>query len=230
MAIAELRDIWKTYQMGLTTLHALKGINFVLEEGDMVSIMGPSGSGKSTFLNLVGCLDRPSRGAYLLGGRDVSTMTDDELSDVRASHIGFVFQSYNLITQYNVVENIEVPLYYKGVSEGEGHERAVLLAERVGLGHRLSHLPTELSGGERQRVGIARALANSPLLVLADEPTGNLDTKTGHQILELLRQLNDEGVTFIVVTHDPNIAATTQMTYYLVDGCMGTDPSAMAQR
>ena len=230
MAIAELIDIWKTYQMGQTELHALKEINFVLQEGDMVSIMGPSGSGKSTFLNLVGCLDRPTRGEYLLGGRDVATMSDNELSDVRASHIGFVFQSYNLIAQLNVIENIEVPLYYKGVSEEESYERAVALAERVGLGRRLSHLPTELSGGERQRVGIARALANAPLLVLADEPTGNLDTKTGHQILDLLQQLNDEGVTFVIVTHDPNIAATTHRTYYLVDGCMGTDPSVMAQR
>jgi len=230
MAIAELRDIWKTYEMGHNLLHALKGVNFVLEKGQMVSIMGPSGSGKSTFLNLVGCLDRPSRGQYILGDRDVSTMTDNELSDVRASHIGFIFQSYNLIAQLNVIENIEVPLYYKGVSERESYEKAVMLAERVGLGHRLEHLPTELSGGERQRVGIARALANSPLLVLADEPTGNLDTKTGHQILSLLEELNDEGVTFVIVTHDPNIGKITHQTYYLVDGVMGTDPSVMAQR
>ncbi len=230
MAIAELNQVWKTYEMGHNLLHALKGINFALEEGEMVSIMGPSGSGKSTFLNLMGCLDRPSRGEYLLGGRDVSTMTDDELSEVRASYLGFIFQSYNLITQLNVVENIEVPLYYKGVSEHDSYERAVALAERVGLGHRLTHLPTELSGGERQRVGIARALANAPLLVLADEPTGNLDTKTGHQILALLNELNDEGVTFVIVTHDPRIGAITDRTYYLVDGEMGTDPAMMENR
>jgi len=230
MAICEFRDVWKTYQMGTTLLHALRGVNFSVDQGDMIAIMGPSGSGKSTLLNVLGCLDRPTRGQYLLGGRDVATMTDDELSDVRASEIGFIFQSYNLITQLNVVENIEVPLYYKGVSEAESYERAVALAERVGLGHRLNHLPTELSGGERQRVGIARALANSPLIVLADEPTGNLDTRTGQQILELLQELNEEGVTFIVVTHDPKVAEMAHRTCYLVDGEMSSDPSVMARR
>ncbi len=230
MAICELRNIWKTYQMGHAELHALKDVSFSLQRGDMVSIMGPSGSGKSTFLNLVGCLDRPSRGEYLLGDRDVSTMSDDELSEVRANQIGFIFQSYNLIAQLNVIENIEVPLYYQGISEAESYERAVELAERVGLGHRLGHLPTELSGGERQRVGVARALANNPLIVLADEPTGNLDTKTGAQILDLLHELNREDVTFIVVTHDPKVAATTQRTHYLVDGNMTDDPSVMEVR
>ena len=230
MPIAELSNIWKTYHMGDHLLHALKDVNFKLERGDMVSIMGPSGSGKSTFLNLVGCLDRPTQGQYFLGERDVAQMTDDDLSEVRANEIGFIFQSYNLIAQLNVVENIEVPLYYKGVSEAESYDRAVALAERVGLGHRLGHHPTELSGGERQRVGIARALANSPLIVLADEPTGNLDTKTGGQILDLIHELNREGVTFVVVTHDPNVAETTHRTYYLVDGNMGTDPSLMEQR
>jgi putative ABC transport system ATP-binding protein len=207
--------------MGHTLLHALKDVNFALEPGDMVAIMGPSGSGKSTLLNLLGCLDRPTRGNYILGDRDVSTLSDDELSEIRANRIGFIFQSYNLIPQLNVIENIEIPLYYKGVSERESYERAVLLAERVGLGRRLTHVPTELSGGERQRVGVARALANSPLIVLADEPTGNLDTKTGHQILELLHELNRDGVTLVLVTHDPNVAATTQRTYHLVDGRLG---------
>ncbi len=218
MAIAELKNVWKTYRMGQNLLHALEDVSFSLEQGEMISIMGPSGSGKSTLLNLLGCLDRPSRGEYLLGGRDVSTLDDDELSEIRAGQIGFIFQSYNLIAQLNVVENIEIPLYYKGVSERESHARAVELAERVGLGHRLGHVPTELSGGERQRVGVARALASSPLIVLADEPTGNLDTKTGKQILDLLHELNREGVTLIVVTHDPNVAASTQRTYHLVDG------------
>ena len=230
MTICELRHVWKTYEMGGNDLHALRDVDFALDQGDMVAIMGPSGSGKSTFLNLLGCLDRPSRGEYLLGGRDVATMADDELSEVRASQLGFIFQSYNLITQLNVVENIEVPLYYKGVSERDSYERACMLAERVGLGHRLTHLPTELSGGERQRVGIARSLANSPLIVLADEPTGNLDTKTGRQILDLINQLNEEGVTFVIVTHDSRVGASTHRTHYLVDGKMSTDPSVMAQR
>ncbi len=218
MSIAELKDVWKTYRVGHRPLHALKDVDFRVEEGDMVAIMGPSGSGKSTLLNLLGCLDRPTRGEYLLGDQDVSTLTDDELSEIRARRIGFIFQSYNLIPQLNVVENIEIPLYYKGVSERESYQRAVYLAQQVGLGERLTHVPAELSGGERQRVGVARALANQPLIVLADEPTGNLDTTTGAQILDLLHELNREGVTLIVVTHDPNVAATTHRTYNLVDG------------
>jgi putative ABC transport system ATP-binding protein len=218
MPIAELRDVWKTYEMGSTLLHAVREMNFAVEPGDMVAIMGPSGSGKSTLLNLLGCLDRPTRGQYILGDRDVSTLSDDELSEIRANRIGFVFQSYNLIPQLNVVENIEIPLYYKGVSERESYERAVMLAERVGLERRLKHLPTELSGGERQRVGIARALANAPLIVLADEPTGNLDTKTGAQILQMLQELNDDGVTLLVVTHDPDVAARAHRTVHMVDG------------
>jgi len=220
MALAEFRNIWKTYEMGDTLLHALRGISFGLAQGEMISIMGPSGSGKSTLLNLLGCLDTPTRGQYFLGGRDVSKLEDDALSEIRAKEIGFIFQSYNLIAQLNVVENIEVPLYYQGLSERDSYARAVDLSEMVGLGHRLGHLPTELSGGERQRVGIARALANSPLIVLADEPTGNLDTKTGGQILDLLTKLNGDGVTMIVVTHDPKVAAITHRTLRLVDGAL----------
>ncbi len=218
MALAELRDVWKTYQMGDTLLHALKAVNFTFEQGEMVALMGPSGAGKSTFLNLVGCLDTPTRGHYILGGRDISTLNDNQLSEIRATQIGFIFQSYNLIPQLNLIENIEIPLYYQGVSERESYERAVALAERVGLGHRLTHVPTELSGGERQRVGIARALASSPLIVLADEPTGNLDTKTGQQILDLLHELNEDGVTMLVVTHDSRIASSAQRVVQLVDG------------
>jgi len=223
MAIAEFRNIWKTYQMGSTLLHALQDVNFVIEKGEMVAIMGPSGSGKSTLLNLLGCLDTPTRGQYLLGGRDISTYNDDELSDIRSREIGFIFQSYNLIQQLNVVENIEIPLYYQGISEHESYERAVALAERVGLSHRLTHVPTELSGGERQRVGIARALASSPLIVLADEPTGNLDSKTGQQIMTLLHELSEEGVTLIIVTHDPRIAEEVDRTLRLSDGRMYED-------
>ncbi len=220
MALAEFRNIWKTYEMGDTLLHALRGISFYVDKGEMISIMGPSGSGKSTLLNLLGCLDTPTRGQYFLGGRDVSKLEDDALSEIRAKEIGFIFQSYNLITQLNVIENIEVPLYYQGLSEFDSRQRAMELAEMVGLGHRLKHIPTELSGGERQRVGIARALASSPLIVLADEPTGNLDTKTGGQILELLTKLNKDGVTMIVVTHDPHVAAITDRTLRLVDGAL----------
>jgi putative ABC transport system ATP-binding protein len=226
MAIVEFQGVWKTYEMGTLFLDALKDVHMHVEQGEMISIIGPSGSGKSTMLNLLGCLDRPSRGSYILGGRDVSTLSDNQLSDIRANEIGFIFQSYNLIPQLNVVENIEIPLYYKGVSERESYERAVDLAERVGLGHRLRHHPTELSGGERQRVGIARALANSPLIVLADEPTGNLDTKTGAQILTLLRELNADGVTLIVVTHDNRIAEATQRILHIVDGVLRELPAA----
>jgi putative ABC transport system ATP-binding protein len=230
MALAEFQDVWRTYQMGDTLLHAMRGVNFSIEEGELVAIMGPSGSGKSTLLNLLGCLDTPTSGRYLLGGRDVSTMTDDELSDIRAREIGFVFQSYNLITQLNVVENIEIPLYYQGMSERESYARAVEMAEVVGLGHRLTHVPTELSGGERQRVGIARALASSPLFVLADEPTGNLDTRTGEQILELLGDLNTDGVTMIVVTHDPRVAVRARRTLHLVDGQITEDMEETQQQ
>jgi len=226
MPIAELKDVWKTYRMGHVLLHALQEVDFAIGKGDMIAIMGPSGSGKSTLLNLLGCLDRPTRGQYLLGGEDVSTLSDDQLSEIRANRIGFIFQSYNLIPQLNVVQNIEIPLYYKGVSEEQSYERAVYLAQKVGLGKRLGHHPAELSGGERQRVGVARALANQPLIVLADEPTGNLDTKTGAQILDLLHELNRDGVTLIVVTHDPNVAATTQRTYRLVDGRLAAEQPA----
>lgn len=216
--IVELRDVWKTYQMGEVLVHALRGVSFAIHPGQMVAIMGPSGSGKSTILNLLGCLDRPTSGQYLLGGRDVSDLSDNELSEVRASRLGFVFQSYNLIPQLNVTDNIEIPLYYLGLSEHESYERAVDLAEQVGLGHRINHLPTELSGGQQQRVSIARALASDPLLLLADEPTGNLDTTTGGEILDLLKDLNDRGTTLVVVTHDPNVAELCEDILHLVDG------------
>jgi len=228
MSVAELQDVWKTYQMGEAEIHALHAVTFAVHEGEMLAVMGPSGSGKSTLLNILGCLDRPSRGSYVLGGRDVARLDDDALSDIRAGEIGFVFQSYNLITQLNVIENIEIPLYYQGVSEHESYERAALMAEKVGLGHRLKHLPTELSGGERQRVGIARAMVSLPLFVLADEPTGNLDTRTGRQILDLLGELNADGVTMIVVTHDSAVADQVQRTLFLKDGTLTEDGAAAA--
>jgi len=218
MAIAVLQDVWKTYWMGHNRIDALRDVSFELEQGDMAAVMGPSGSGKSTLLNILGCLDKPTRGVYFLGDRDVSRFNDSELSEVRAGEIGFIFQSYNLIPQLNVVENIEMPLFYRGFSERASYERAVELAGRVGLGARLEHVPTELSGGERQRVGIARALASNPLIVLADEPTGNLDSKTGAEILRLLQSINQEGTTIVVVTHDPNVAKVAHRRLFMVDG------------
>ena len=219
MAIVELHEVWKTYQMGTVDVHALRGADLAVEEGELVSIMGPSGSGKSTLLNLVGCLDRPTSGKYILNARDVSDLSDAELSEVRSGQIGFIFQSYNLIPQLNVIENIEIPLFYQGLSEAASCERAVELGERVGLGDRLQHHPPELSGGQRQRVGVARALANNPAIVLADEPTGNLDTETGEEILNLLLSLNrDYDTTLLLVTHDPDVADTAHRTVHMVDG------------
>ena len=219
MAIVELHEVWKTYQMGTVDVHALRGADLAVEEGELVSIMGPSGSGKSTLLNLVGCLDRPTSGKYILNARDVSDLSDAELSEVRSGQIGFIFQSYNLIPQLNVIENIEIPLFYQGLSEAASYERAVELGERVGLGDRLQHHPPELSGGQRQRVGVARALANNPAIVLADEPTGNLDTETGEEILNLLLSLNrDYDTTLLLVTHDPDVADTAHRTVHMVDG------------
>ena len=220
MPILKLENVWKTYRMGHTKVEALRGVSLSLEPGEMASIMGPSGSGKSTLLNLLGCLDRPTSGRYMLGQRDVSELSDDELSEVRASRIGFVFQSYNLIPQLNVLENVELPLFYQGLSERESRRRARELTERVGLGPRTYHLPTELSGGERQRVGVARALAGNPLIVLADEPTGNLDTRTGSQIMDLLDSLNRDGVTLMLVTHDPNVAQRAPRIIHLIDGAI----------
>jgi len=218
MPIANLTDIWKTYRMGSVQVDALRGVSLAIEQGEMLAVMGPSGSGKSTLLNLLGCLDRPTSGRYVLGDSDVSELDDEELSEIRATKIGFIFQSYNLIAQLNVVENIEVPLYYQGLSERESYERAVELARQVGLGDRLNHLPSELSGGEQQRVSIARALANRPLVILADEPTGNLDSKTGAEILSLLTSLNEEGATIVLVTHDRAVAGICHRTMNMVDG------------
>ncbi len=229
MAIVDLQDIWKTYVMGDTQVHALRGISARFEKGEYVAIMGSSGSGKSTLLNLLGCLDRPSSGAYQLGADDVSTLSDDELSEIRSRRIGFIFQSYNLIPQLNVVENIEIPLYYQGWSEHESAERAEALAAEVGLGDRLTHRPTELSGGQQQRVAIARALASDPLILLADEPTGNLDTTTGEEIMHILDGLHDQGKNIIMVTHEEYIADHAERIIVLVDGHIGADrPSARA--
>ncbi|MBN1846350.1 MAG: ABC transporter ATP-binding protein [Sedimentisphaerales bacterium] len=218
MDIVAIEKLSKVYLMGEVELHALRQIDLTFEEGKYIAIMGPSGSGKSTLLNLLGCLDQPTSGRYFLGGDDVSQLDDDTLSMIRGKRIGFIFQSYNLIAQLNVIENIEVPLYYQGVGQRESIERARALAQLVGLGERITHRPTELSGGQQQRVAIARALANDPLIILADEPTGNLDSESGSEILQILDTLNRQGKTVIVVTHDPQVAQRAEEVIHLLDG------------
>ena len=216
--IVRLEAVTKTYHMGTVTLNALRGISVDVSPGEYIAIMGPSGCGKSTLLNVLGCLDRPTTGRYLLGGDDVSLMDDDELSSIRGTRLGFIFQSYNLIQQLNVVENIEVPLYYQGMPAEESRAIATVYAERVGLGDRLYHKPFELSGGQQQRVGIARALVNDPLVILADEPTGNLDSHSGTEILALFDELHRAGKTLIMVTHDDLIGDRAQRVIRLRDG------------
>lgn len=220
---ASLRDLQKHYVLKSETVRALRGISFDVPEGDYVAIMGPSGSGKSTLLNLLGCLDRPTHGSYFLGTDDVAAMSDDELSEVRASRLGFVFQSYNLIPQLSVVENIEVPLYYMGKLNAESRARSTRLATMVGLGERLSHRPTQLSGGQQQRVAIARSLVNDPYFILADEATGNLDSVTTEEILALFQRLNDEGRTIIMVTHEDEVSQHAKRVIWLKDGEVQSD-------
>ena len=216
--IVEIQNLTKSYVVGTSRLDVLKGIDLTVSKGEYVAIMGPSGSGKSTLLNMLGCLDKPTSGVYKLGGSDVMNMNDDELSEIRGKEIGFIFQSYNLIQQLNVIENIEIPMFYQGVSEHESKARATDLAVMVGLTDRVHHRPFELSGGQQQRVAIARALANNPLVVLADEPTGNLDTKNGVDILSVFDQLNKSGRTLIVVTHDSRVAQRAGRVIHLLDG------------
>jgi putative ABC transport system ATP-binding protein len=213
----------KSYQLGTMELKVLRDIALTIRSGEYVAIMGPSGSGKSTLLNMIGCLDRPTSGDYWLGGENVALLEDDELSLIRGARIGFIFQSFNLISQLNVIENIEVPMYYQGCSEHESAERARELASMVGLADRLGHRPSELSGGQQQRVAIARSLANDPLIVLADEPTGNLDSESGAEILKILDRLHKEGKTLIVVTHDEGIAKTAERIVELFDGRIKRD-------
>ncbi len=216
--IISLRNVRKTYHLGGEAIEALAGVSLDFAAGSFWSVMGPSGSGKSTMLNLLGCLDRPTSGSALLKGQDIGLLDDDGLSALRLNHLGFVFQSFNLIAQLTVQENIELPLFYLGWEAAESAARAIELAERVGLGPRLCHRPRELSGGQQQRVAIARALANDPAILLADEPTGNLDSATGEQILALLQQLNEQGKTIIMVTHDPEISARAGHRLHLRDG------------
>jgi putative ABC transport system ATP-binding protein len=220
---ASVRDLKKDYVLSGETVHALRGVSFDVPEGDYISIMGPSGSGKSTLLNLLGCLDRPTAGSFLLGGADVAHMNDDRRSEVRATRIGFVFQSYNLLPALTVVENIEVPLYYSGRLTRATRDRCIELATLVGLADRLEHRPAQLSGGQQQRVAIARSLVNDPRFILADEPTGNLDSSTTEEILDLLARLNGEGRTIILVTHENEVAQRTDRTIMLRDGMIQFD-------
>ena len=213
-----LVDISKSYWMGENEVRALSGISLDFDRGSFWAVMGPSGSGKSTLLNLVGCLDRPTSGTYTLRGNDVSTLDDDALSELRLKELGFIFQSFNLIPQLTVLENIQLPLYYMGYQPDESLDRARMLAEQMELAGRLEHRPMELSGGQQQRVAIARALANDPTLLLADEPTGNVDSATGEVIMDLLLSLNRQGRTIIMVTHDPNVASYATRRLFMKDG------------
>ncbi len=216
--VIRLKNVDKTYQMGTVTVRALDDVSLSIHTGEFWAVMGPSGSGKSTLLNLIGCLDTPTGGSYELSGQDVSNMGDDDLSDVRLRRLGFIFQSFNLLPQLTVLRNIELPLYYQGWSLEESRERARELASRVGLESRLHHRPTELSGGQRQRVAVARALANDPAVILADEPTGNLDTQTGKEIMQMLGDLHEQGKTIVMVTHEPDIAAYADRQLHMRDG------------
>jgi putative ABC transport system ATP-binding protein len=218
MPILEMQQLCKNYYLGSVELRVLKNIDLTITSGEYVAIMGPSGSGKSTLLNMIGCLDRPTSGEYLLGGQSISMLDDDDLSMIRGTRIGFIFQSFNLISQLNIIENIQVPMFYQGLTEYESAERAMELAELVGLGNRVNHRPTELSGGQQQRVAIARSLANDPLIILADEPTGNLDSKSGSEILDILDRLHEQGKTLIAVTHDEGIAKGAERVIRLFDG------------
>jgi putative ABC transport system ATP-binding protein len=218
-----VEDLRKDYVLSGETVHALRGVSFDVPEGDYISIMGPSGSGKSTLLNLLGCLDRPTSGRFELGDVDVSRMNDDKLAEIRATRIGFIFQSYNLLPALTVVENIQVPLYYSHRINSATNKRCIELAELVGLRQRLQHRPTQLSGGQQQRVAIARSLVNDPEFILADEPTGNLDSATTNEILDLLENLNRQGRTIIMVTHEPDVAERTKRSIVLRDGQIVTD-------
>jgi putative ABC transport system ATP-binding protein len=223
MALIETRDLWKTYVMGSEEIHALRGVSMEIERGEYVAIMGPSGSGKSTLMNLIGCLDTPSKGSYLLNGKQVSQMNDNELATIRNEEIGFVFQTFNLLPRASALQNVELPLVYAGVVARERHERAKGALDKVELLNRMTHRPNELSGGQRQRVAIARALVNDPSILLADEPTGNLDSKTGAEIMALFSRLHQAGNTIVLVTHEADIAAFAHRTIHLRDGQIEKD-------
>ncbi len=221
--IISIRDLAKTYQMGTTEVRALQSIDLDIHKNEYVALMGPSGSGKSTLMNLLGCLDTPSRGTYHLSSEDVSDMDDNELATIRNKRIGFVFQTFNLLPRLSALENVALPLVYAGYSKERRNDKARQVLENVGLGDRVTHKPNELSGGQRQRVAIARALVNDPAIILADEPTGNLDSKTSYEIMEIFNKLHDQGNTIIIVTHEPEIAAHALRVVKLRDGLVESD-------
>ena len=223
MALIETRDLWKTYVMGSEEIHALRGVSIEIERGEYVAIMGPSGSGKSTLMNLIGCLDTPTRGSYLLNGKQVSQMNDNELARIRNEEIGFVFQTFNLLPRASALHNVELPLVYAAVPSKDRQARARAALDKVELSERMTHRPNELSGGQRQRVAIARALVNNPSILLADEPTGNLDSKTGNEIMGLFARLHASGNTIILVTHEADIAAYARRAIHLRDGQVEKD-------
>jgi putative ABC transport system ATP-binding protein len=223
MSLIEVRDLWKTYVMGSEEIHALRGVSVQIERGEYVAIMGPSGSGKSTLMNLIGCLDTPTKGSYLLNEKQVSQMNDNELAQIRNEEIGFVFQTFNLLPRASALQNVELPLVYAGIATSDRKARARAALEKVELGSRMTHKPNELSGGQRQRVAIARALVNNPSILLADEPTGNLDSKTGAEIMSLFARLHQAGNTIVLVTHEADIAAFAHRTIHLRDGQVEKD-------
>ena len=223
MAILKLIDICKDYQQGKEPVRVLKNINLTVERGDYLAIMGPSGSGKTTLMNIIGCLDVPTSGSYELDGKDLKDMNDDAMAEIRNKHIGFVFQHFHLLPKMDAIENVALPLLYADVPLAERRERAMEALKAVGLEERMNFLPNQLSGGQCQRVAIARAMVGKPDLLLADEPTGALDTKSGNQIMEIFRKLSDEGMTIIMITHEPSIAACADKTYHILDGVLHTD-------
>jgi putative ABC transport system ATP-binding protein len=223
MGIIDTHDLWKTYVMGTEEIHALRGVSISIEKGEYVAIMGPSGSGKSTLMNLIGCLDTPSKGSYLLNGKQVSQMNDNELAHIRNQEIGFVFQTFNLLPRASALHNVELPLIYAGMPSKERQDRAKEALTKVELEHRMTHKPNELSGGQRQRVAIARALVNNPSILLADEPTGNLDSKTGVEIMALFERLHSGGNTIVLVTHEADVAAHAHRIISIRDGQVEKD-------